>query len=90
MALQKESEAQNGFKPPISVFLHFPPVWLDFVCRPLVDTLHEYGNSPCYFGHIHGMYNAPRVLEFEGIPLHLIASDAMDFTLFRLPAAENR
>ena len=86
--LQKEFENERGFKPPISVFLHFPPVWLDFVCRPFVDTLHEYGNPDCYFGHIHGMYNAARESEFEGIPLHLIASDAMDFTLYRLPAVK--
>ena len=83
--LQKDFAEQNGRIPPISVFLHFPPVWLDFVCRPLVDTLHEYGDPTCYFGHIHGAYNAPRVNVFEGIPLHLISSDAMDFTLYRLP-----
>ena len=88
VALQKEYEARNGITPPLSVFLHFPPVWLDFICRPFVDILHEYGNPACYFGHIHGMYNAPRATEFEGIPMRLIASDAMDFTLLRLPAAE--
>lgn len=86
--LQKEYEEKNGVKPPISVFLHFPPVWLDFVCRPFVDTLHEYGNPPCYFGHIHGVYNAPKSTEFEGIPLNLISSDAMDFSLYRLPSVK--
>ena len=87
VALQREYEATHGVKPPISVFLHFPPVWLDFVCRPFVDTIHEYGDPPCYFGHIHGMYHVPFAYEFEGIPLRLIASDAMDFTLYRLPEA---
>lgn len=85
--LQKETYERSGVLSPISVFLHFPPVWLDFVCRPLVDTLHEYGNPACYFGHIHGMYNAPRDVVFEGIPLHLISSDALDFNLHRLPDA---
>ena len=88
VALQKECAEQRGFMPPISVFLHFPPVWVDFVCRPFVDTLHAYGDPDCYFGHIHGMYNAPRETVFEGIRMHLIASDAMDFTLYRLPAAD--
>jgi predicted phosphohydrolase len=86
--LQKEYEEKNGVMPPISVFLHFPPVWLDFICRPFVDTLHEYGDPPCYFGHIHGVYNAPKNTVFEGISLNLISSDAMDFTLYRLPKAE--
>ncbi|MBQ7909172.1 MAG: metallophosphoesterase [Clostridia bacterium] len=85
VALQKECEEQKGFKPPISVFLHFPPVWLDFICRPFVDALHEYGDPACYFGHIHGMYNAPKEFSYEGIPMRLVSSDAMDFTLYRLP-----
>ena len=85
VALRKAAEEAGAPPPPISVFLHFPPVWLDFVCRPIVDILHEYGDPDCYFGHIHGVYNAPRSAVFEGIEFHLIASDAMDFTLYRLP-----
>ena len=85
LALRKAAEEAGAPPPPISVFLHFPPVWLDFVCRPIVDTLHEYGDPDCYFGHIHGVYNAPRATVFEGIAFHLIASDAMDFSLYRLP-----
>lgn len=83
--LQKECLEQRGFAPPISVFLHFPPVWLDFICRPFVDTLHAYGDPDCYFGHIHGLYNLPKVFDFEGIAMRLISSDAMDFTLHHLP-----
>ena len=86
--LQKEHEAATGFVAPISVFLHFPPVWLDFICRPFVDILHEYGNPSCYFGHIHGMYNTPKEFDFEGISMHLISSDAMDFTLYRIPSIQ--
>ena len=86
--LQKEHETATGFVAPISVFLHFPPVWLDFICRPFVDTLHEYGNPSCYFGHIHGMYNAPKEFAFEEIPMHLVSSDVMDFTLYRIPSIQ--
>ena len=86
VSLQKACAEEGGYVPPISVFLHFPPVWLDFVCRPFVDTLHEYGDPDCYFGHIHGVYHAPRDTVYEGIRLHLISSDSMDFTLYRLPA----
>ena len=89
-ALQKTCAEDRGFIPPVSVFLHFPPVWLDFVCRPFVDTLHAYGNPDCYFGHIHGVYNAPRQTVFEDIRMHMISSDAMDFTLYRLPSVEMR
>ncbi len=64
---------------PIVVFLHFPPVWGEFVCRELVDVLHAYDVTECYFGHIHGAYYAPRTTQFEGINLHLIAADYLNF-----------
>ncbi len=82
--LQKETYETTGAKPPISVFLHFPPVWMDFVCRPIVEVLHAYGAPDCYFGHIHGFYNAPACFDFEGIQMRLVASDALNFTLYRL------
>jgi hypothetical protein len=34
------------------------------------------------------VYGAPRQTLFEGIRMHLVSSDAMDFTLYRIPAAE--
>ena len=82
--LQTEITERTGKQPPISVFLHFPPVWMDFVCRPFVDVLHEYGNPDCYFGHIHGSYTLPAHTEFEGIHLRLVSSDALNFTLHKL------
>ena len=79
MRLQAATAESTGQKPPISVFLHFPPVWMDFVCRPFVDTLHEYGDPDCYFGHIHGVYNVPGDFEYDGIRMHLISADFLDF-----------
>ncbi len=82
--LQRLSYAQDGIQRPISVFLHFPPVWLDFICRSFVDVLHEYGNPDCYFGHIHGMYHVPSTFFFEDIHFSLVSSDALNFSLCRL------
>lgn len=63
----------------ILCFLHFPPVWGDFVCEPILKLLKDYGVHRCYFGHIHGSYNAPRVFVHEGIAMHLISSDFLGF-----------
>ena len=41
-------------KYPRIAFFHFPPVFGDFVCEPLVSVLTEAGVRKCYFGHIHG------------------------------------
>ena len=79
--LQKQEEDATGKSLPIAVFLHFPPVWLDFICREFVDVLHEYNITECYFGHIHGMYNHPRSFDFEGISMTLCSSDFPDFSL---------
>ena len=77
----KRLQAESEEKPlPILVFLHFPPVWNGFVCREILDVLHEFGVKSCYFGHIHGAYYAPRMTEFEGIELILISADFLQFS----------
>lgn len=64
---------------PSVLFLHFPPVWGDFVCRPLLDAIHAHGVTEVYFGHIHGRYDLPPKTEFEGISLNLISADYLNF-----------
>lgn len=81
LRLRAAEEAATGKCLPIAVFLHFPPVWLDFICREFVDILHEYEIKECYFGHIHGMYNHPRSFDFEGISMTLTSSDFLNFSL---------
>lgn len=77
----KRLQAESEEKPlPILVFLHFPPVWNGFVCREILDVLHEFGVKSCYFGHIHGAYYAPRMTEFEGIELILVSADFLQFS----------
>lgn len=66
-------------KLPIYVFLHFPPVFGDFVCRPIIDVLHEYRVGRLFFGHIHGNYIAPSSFEYESIKMEIISSDYLDF-----------
>ena len=76
--LQQECEP----KLPLVAFLHFPPVWGAFLCREILDVLHEYQVQTCYFGHIHGAYAAPQKNTFEGIDFLLCAADYLHFTPF--------
>ena len=64
---------------PIIVFLHFPPVWREFVCPEIIALLHEYGIDTCYFGHIHGNYFVPKSFEYEGIKMILTSADFLNF-----------
>jgi len=63
----------------IIVFLHFPPVWNEFVCQPIIDLLAEYNIKRCYFGHIHSSYSHSDSFEFNSIHFHMISADFLDF-----------
>ena len=77
-----EADKQKAENPgaEILVFLHFPPVFGDFICGPIVETLKSRGIRDCYFGHIHGVYNVPGDFEYDGIRMHLISADFLDFS----------
>ncbi len=62
------------------VFMHFPPKFENYVCRPLIDLMKEYGVKRCYFGHIHGVYTLAPTTVFEGIEFHIVSADFLNFT----------
>lgn len=80
-AVKKRTDAEilDGYKREILVFLHFPPVFKNFICREFIDKLKEYGIKHCYFGHIHGVYEVSRTTEFEGITFTQISADFLNF-----------
>ena len=78
MSLAEAKKLNDGTLETI-VFMHFPPVWNGFECRPIIDKLHEYNVKRCYFGHIHGNYFVPKVTNFEGIDFVLTSADYLKF-----------
>ena len=62
------------------VFLHFPPVWGDFVCDEILAVLREFDIKRCYFGHIHGLYNIPATFVHENIKFMMTSADFLNFT----------
>jgi predicted phosphohydrolase len=79
ISLDAGKKLQDECGLPMLVFLHFPPVWNDCICREIVDTLKAYDIKTCYFGHIHGSYSAPRRFEFEGIEMVITSADFLNF-----------
>ncbi len=61
------------------LFLHFPPVYGDFVCEPIVDVIAAHGVKRCFYGHIHGNYTCPSRTEYRGIEFTMISADFLDF-----------
>lgn len=73
-----DDAASSGCKP--IVFLHYPPVYGDYVCDEIITVLKRYGIKKLYYGHIHGSgsFNAPQ--KFEGIAFKLLSADSLRFT----------
>lgn len=68
---------QNGKE--IIAFMHFPPVWGDFVCQPFIDALKDYNIKRCFFGHIHGSYTCADSFEYASVRFYMISADFLDF-----------
>ena len=62
------------------VFLHFPPVYADFVCEELMGIIKKYGIKTVYHGHIHGAGCHNAVSEYDGVKFKLLSCDCVDFT----------
>ncbi|MBE6787693.1 MAG: serine/threonine protein phosphatase [Ruminococcaceae bacterium] len=65
---------------PILLFLHYPPVYGNEVCREIFDVIKKHGIKRVYHGHIHGSGFNNAVKEFEGVEFRLISCDCIDFT----------
>ena len=67
---------------PLLVFLHYPPVYADYVCNEILDVLKKYNVTKVYYGHIHGLGANNVVKRYEGIDFQLISCDCIEFTPF--------
>lgn len=78
--LRMSLEAADKLEGEKTVFLHYPPVYGEYVCKDILEVLHEYGIKTVYHGHIHGSGFHNAVSEFDGISFKLISADCIDFT----------
>lgn len=61
------------------VFLHFPPVYRGYVCREIIDVLKKHDVRKVYYGHIHGVYDLPSEVEYDGITFTITSADYLNF-----------
>lgn len=66
------------------VFLHYPPVYGEYVCPEILQVLQKHGIKTVYHGHIHGAGRNNAVPEYDGIRFRLVSCDCMDFTPYRI------
>ena len=61
-------------------FLHYPPVYRGYLCRPILDLLHRYGVKRCWYGHLHSESHRLAITgAFDGISFRLVSADYLDF-----------
>ena len=66
-------------------FLHYPPVFPGGCAQPLVDVLHEFGVTSCFYGHLHGKSIRGAIQrEVDGIRYRLISADGLRFCPYKI------
>ena len=65
---------------PVTVMMHFPPLFADCVSTAFTDILEQYPVKQVVYGHLHG-HGIKIAFEGEknGIPYHLVSCDALGF-----------
>lgn len=79
MSLNEAAKLSATQSREILVFFHFPPIWGDFRCEPILNILKEHHIKRCFFGHIHGCYDVPSSFESDGIRFQIISADYLNF-----------
>ncbi len=67
------------------VFLHFPPIYNDSVCMPMIELMKEFDVNKCFYGHLHGSSIQNAVVgEHFGINFSLVSADSLDFCPYNI------
>lgn len=61
-------------------FLHYPPRYKGYTCPEILELLHRYGVSRCYYGHLHAdSHKLAMEGLLDGIEYRLVAADYVNF-----------
>ena len=67
------------------VFLHYPPIYMNYECREILELLKEYNVRLCCYGHLHGksMKNSFNGW-YDGTEFKLVSADYINFKPIRI------
>lgn len=75
----RDAAAERGEKKEILAFLHFPAIFKGYMCDEIIMELYRGGIERCYYGHIHGNYDAPAKINYADIDFYLVSADYLLF-----------
>ncbi len=63
------------------VFLHYPPIYNNQECTPILDVLTKNNIKKCYYAHIHGKisHKSAYIGNYKGINFKLVSADYLHF-----------
>ncbi len=66
-------------------FLHYPPKYRGYECKPILELLERYQVRRCFYGHLHGPSHG-LALEglWNGVDYRLVSADRLNFEPFRV------
>lgn len=82
--LRKKLLEEDGKDREVLAFLHFPPIFKGYMCDEIIMELYRKEVQRCFFGHIHGCYDAPLKREYADIDFYFIAADYLAFRPFKI------
>lgn len=67
-----------------AVFFHYPPVFGDKECTPIIEMLRDKEIKKCFYGHLHGSMAKKYAVNgiYKDIDFNLVSCDNIDFTPF--------
>ena len=78
--LRLEASLKSAGDLPKIVFLHYPPRYKGYECKPILDLLKQYDVRRCFYGHLHGASHGLAMEGlWDGIEYRLISADRLDF-----------
>ena len=78
--LKLSLDAAKNLSNDLLVFLHYPPVYGEYVCEDILELLESYGVKTVYHGHIHGSGFNSAVSSYKGFKFKLLSADCVDFS----------
>lgn len=75
-----KSEYGGNGKIEINAFIHYPPVYGDYVCGEIIDLLEKEQIQKCYFGHIHNVNQYKIRKKYKNINFEVVSADYLKFT----------
>jgi predicted phosphohydrolase len=68
----------------IVAFLHYPPVYGEYLCAEILEVLERHNIRRCYFGHIHSVNAAKIKKACKNINFEIVSADYLKFAPLKI------